>query len=163
MTIPKSCGYIAQGGGEMKRLLTQNLIEWKRSADRKPLIVQGVRQCGKTYLIKEFGLQNYKEVVYVNFEEKDEYGAIFENGLKPYRIIEDLSLMFNADVNPEDTLIFFDEIQLCGRAVTSLKYFCEDAPEYHVIAAGSLLGVALSEKTSFKRLGSFERRINIFA
>ena len=133
----------------MKRLLTESLVKWKVSADRKPLIVQGVRQCGKTYLIKEFGSQNYKHVVYVNFEEKDENKNIFENDLKPHRIIEHLSLQFGADINPEDTLIFLDEIQLCGRAVTSLKYFYEDAPEYHVIAAGSLLGVALSEKTSF--------------
>ncbi|MCL1940678.1 MAG: AAA family ATPase [Synergistaceae bacterium] len=133
----------------MKRLLMENLIEWKGRAGRKPLIVQGVRQCGKTYLIKEFGSRNYKDVVYINFEDKDEYGNIFEHDLKPRRIIEDLSLEFGSDIDPENALIFFDEIQLCGRAVTSLKYFCEDAPEYHVIAAGSLLGVALSEKTSF--------------
>ena len=133
----------------MQRLLMKDLIEWKNGSDRKPLILQGVRQSGKTYLIKEFGALHYKKVIHINFEDKDEYKAIFNNDLKPRRIIEDLKLEFSTDIDPMDTLIFFDEIQLCGRAITSLKYFYEDAPEYHVIAAGSLLGVALAEKTSF--------------
>ena len=133
----------------MQRLSKEKLTEWKNSADRKPLIVQGVRQCGKTYLINEFGSENYKNVVYINFEEKDEYRNIFDNDLNPRRIFEDISLVRGVEISPDSTLIFLDEIQLCGRAVTSLKYFFEGAPEYHVIAAGSLLGVAIAEKTSF--------------
>ncbi|MCL2099183.1 MAG: ATP-binding protein [Oscillospiraceae bacterium] len=127
----------------------ENLTEWRKDINRMPLILQGVRQCGKTYLVKEFGGLYYKNIVVVNFEDKNEYKSIFDDDLDPRRIIKRLSLEFSAEINPENTLIFFDEIQLCGRAVTSLKYFCENAPEYHIIAAGSLLGVALAEKTSF--------------
>ena len=133
----------------MKRLLMKSLIEWKEAADRMPLILQGVRQCGKTYLVKEFGKLHYENTVVVNFEDKNEYNRIFDDDLDPQRIIKRLALEFAAEINPGSTLIFFDEIQLCGRAVTSLKYFCENAPQYHIIAAGSLLGVALAEKTSF--------------
>ena len=140
----------------MKRLLMEKLIEWKHSPDRMPLVVQGVRQCGKTYLIKEFGALHYANTVVVNFEDKDEYSGIFEGDLDPRRIVRRLALEFAADIKPEGTLIFFDEIQLCGRAVTALKYFCENAPEYHVIAAGSLLGVALAEKSSFP-VGKIDR------
>jgi len=133
----------------MQRTLIADLINWKKNADKKPLIVQGVRQCGKTYLIKEFGRLHYDDVVYCNFDEGKGLDNIFEVDLNPRRIIKDLSLLHGKDIKPTTTLIIFDEIQSCGKALASLKYFCEDAPEYHIIAAGSLLGVAIPKGTSF--------------
>ena len=133
----------------MQRIMMADLIRWKDSTHRKPLILEGVRQCGKTYLVEEFGHNHFAKVINVNFEDKEEYKAIFEGDLDPRRIIRQLGLMFATEIDSKNSLIFFDEVQLCGRAVTSLKYFCENAPEYRIIAAGSLLGVALSEKTAF--------------
>jgi len=133
----------------MKRLLLQALIEWKNRENRKPLILKGVRQCGKTYLIKEFGKENYDDVAYFNFEETESLKTLFETDYDTRRIIFELGLTRGKTLLPEKTLIVFDEIQECGRAITSLKYFCENAPEYHIISAGSLLGVALSKQPSF--------------
>ena len=125
------------------------LIEWKENPKRKPLILQGVRQCGKTYLLKEFGSTCYSDVFYCKFDEDKSLADFFEQNLDPRRIIKDMSVFRGKDIKPHTTLIIFDEVQTCGKALTSLKYFNEDAPEYHIIAAGSLLGVAIPKGTSF--------------
>ena len=133
----------------MQRLLMEKLIDWKDNPDKKPLILQGVRQCGKTYLLKEFGARYYEDVFYCKFDEDKSLADFFEQNLEPRRIIKDMSVFRNKDIKPQTTLIIFDEVQSCGKALTALKYFCEDAPEYHIIAAGSLLGVAIPKGTSF--------------
>lgn len=134
----------------MKRKISQFLIKWKNNPYRKPLILQGARQVGKTYSILEFGRNNYENVAYFNFETNPSIGKTFEESLEPGYLIPILSRIANQTIVREKTLIFFDEVQLCERAITSLKYFCENAPEYHVIAAGSLLGLAVGrEKYSF--------------
>jgi predicted AAA+ superfamily ATPase len=133
----------------VQRILMRNLIEWKDNPAKKPLIVRGVRQCGKTYLLKEFGRLHYDDTAYFSFEDTPALGETFERDLHPKRIIKELSILRDRTIEPQKTLIIFDEIQLCGKALTSLKYFCENAPDYHVVCAGSLLGVALTEKTSF--------------
>jgi len=132
----------------MQRFITEKLMNWKESKDRKPLILKGARQVGKTYILKEFGKNNYENVAYFNFEHDDGLAELFLNTKNPKRIIEQLSLADGRKINPETTLIIFDEIQECPNALNSLKYFCEEASEYHVVCAGSLLGIRLS-KTSF--------------
>jgi hypothetical protein len=132
----------------MKRFITDKLINWKNSKDRKPLILKGARQVGKTYILKEFGQNNYDNVAYFNFDHDDGLAELFLNTKDPKRIIEQLSLANGKKINPGTTLIIFDEIQECPNALNSLKYFCEEANEYHVACAGSLLGIRLS-KTSF--------------
>jgi hypothetical protein len=132
----------------MKRFITGKLINWKNSKDRKPLILKGARQVGKTYILKEFGKKYYDNVAYFNFDHDDGLAELFLNTKDPKRIIEQLSLANGKKINPETTLIIFDEIQECPNALNSLKYFCEEAGEYHVVCAGSLLGIRLS-KTSF--------------
>lgn len=119
------------------------------SDTRKPLIVKGVRQCGKTWLLKEFGKNNYEDVAYFNFEGNEALQERFNQDLDVKRIIEELSILNNKIIKPEKTLIIFDEIQSCNKALTSLKYFYENAPEYHIVCAGSLLGVLLSKPLSF--------------
>lgn len=126
----------------------KKLIDWKNSKDRKPLILKGARQVGKTYILKEFGENNYDNVAYFNFDHDDGLENLFLNTKDPKRIIEQLSLVIGKKISPESTLIIFDEIQECPNALNSLKYFCEEAPSYHVVCAGSLLGIRLS-KTSF--------------
>lgn len=133
----------------MDRLLYGDLVKWKSSSDRRPLIVDGVRQCGKTYLIEEFGRNEFESLVKVNFEKTPSMRDIFKMDLDPKRILKELEIIMNKHIDPSGTLLFFDEIQACPLAITSLKYFCEDVPEYHVIAAGSLLGVMLSHAESF--------------
>jgi predicted AAA+ superfamily ATPase len=133
----------------MQRLLMNDLLKWKENPRKKPLILQGIRQCGKTYLLKEFGNAYYNDVFYCKFDEDKGLADFFEQDLEPRRIIKDLSLSRGKDILPHDTLIIFDEIQSCGKALTALKYFCENAPEYHLVAAGSLLGVAIPKGTSF--------------
>ena len=133
----------------MQRILMESLKKWKDDAEKKPLIIRGVRQSGKTYLINEFGRLCYDDMAYFNFEDVPALNEKFERDLIPKRIIKELSILRNKTIEPGKTLIVFDEIQLCGKALTSLKYFYENAPEYHIICAGSLLGVALAEKTSF--------------
>ncbi|HCC07782.1 MAG TPA: ATPase [Clostridiales bacterium] len=134
----------------MKRKIIDELIKWKEDKNRKPLIVHGARQVGKTYVIREFGKGHYKNIIYVNFEIDLELAKDFTDNISPEFIVNRMELYFGETIKKGETLIFFDEIQACGRALTSLKYFCEDAPEYHVIAAGSLLGVAINkEKYSF--------------
>ena len=133
----------------MERLLMQDLIAWKNNPDKKPLVMQGVRQCGKTFLIEEFAKQHYTDVAYYRFDKDAKIKTFFEQDLDPKRIIKDLELARGKTIKPNQTLLVFDEIQKCGKAVTSLKYFYEDAPEYHIISAGSLLGVAVKKGTSF--------------
>ena len=128
----------------MKRNITESLKEWKKSPFRKPLIIYGARQIGKTYSVLDFGKQEYANVLYCNFEDNAELAAIFEQNLNPERIIRSLSAMFSVQISRGNTLIFFDEIQACERALTSLKYFNETANDYHIIAAGSLLGLAVN-------------------
>lgn len=133
----------------MERLLISQLLKWKDSHGRKPLILEGARQVGKTWLLKEFGRKYFKDVCYINFEQSDVLEEIFAGDLSPQRIIEQLSIYNGKMIIPEETLIIFDEVQEMPRALTSLKYFCEEAPEYAICCAGSLLGIALHEGTSF--------------
>lgn len=131
----------------MDRLIQEKLLEWKRSKNRKPLILRGVRQCGKTYTLRKFG-ESYRNTAYFNFEGNSDLISIFEKDLDPHRILDDLRLRYRAEIT-KDTLIIFDEIQSCNAALTSMKYFCENAPEYHIACAGSLLGIMLSKPLSF--------------
>lgn len=134
----------------MYRKITGFLEAWKESGHRKPLILQGARQVGKTYSILEFGRVHYENVAYFNFETNPKLNKTFEENISPDYLIPILSHTAGISIVREKTLIVFDEIQLCERALTSLKYFCEDAPEYHIIVAGSLLGVAVNRaKFSF--------------
>lgn len=133
----------------MERKLIDKLIEWKNSENRKPLILKGVRQCGKTYLLKDFGKRCYDSCAYFNFEENEALKTVFEKDYDVSRIIFELELFWGKSIVPGKTLLIFDEIQECGRAITAMKYFCESAPEYHVVCAGSLLGIALQTKLSF--------------
>lgn len=133
----------------MRRDLKSKLIAWKNSPDRKPLIIKGVRQSGKTYLLKEFGETQYEDVAYFNFEGNASLQARFDEDLEVGRIITELGILRNKAIKPNQTLIIFDEIQFCNKALTSLKYFCENAPDYHIACAGSLLGIALSRPLSF--------------
>lgn len=125
----------------VQRKYTDDLVKWKDKKNRKPLLLFGARQVGKTYLIKEFGNKYFKNIIEVNFEKNVILCESFKNDLEPKEIIKLLENYFEVKINKDDTLIFFDEIQKCPAALTSLKYFCEDAPEYYVIGAGSLLGV----------------------
>lgn len=133
----------------MKRDAISDLIHWKNSEDRKPLVMRGARQVGKTWLMQEFGKNYYHSVVYFNFDEEDALKSIFETNKNPQRIIELLSLIAGEKIHPGETLILFDEIQECPEALNSLKYFKEKANEYHVIAAGSLLGTLLAQPKSY--------------
>lgn len=127
----------------MKRLVMQRLLAWKKNASRKPLLIKGVRQVGKTYILKEFGQVHFGKVHYVNFEKSSKASAIFEKDLDPKRIINELSFFLQEQINISEDLVIFDEIQACPRALTSLKYFEEDMGELAVCAAGSLLGIYL--------------------
>ena len=133
----------------LKRNAIQSLVNWKHSEDRKPMVLKGARQVGKTWLMKEFGKNYYNGCFYFNFDEEDELKSIFETNKNPHRIIELLSMIAGEKIVPEETLIIFDEIQECPDALNSLKYFKEKANEYHVIAAGSLLGTLLSKPKSY--------------
>ena len=135
----------------MERKIVKKLLKWKdMKLDRMPLLLYGARQVGKSYILKEFGNEYYKNKVVLDFEKDAKLKTFFENDLSPDKIIKLIEGYFNVQIVPEDTLVIFDEIQACERALTSLKYFAEDAPEYHVIGAGSLLGVAINrEKFSF--------------
>lgn len=127
----------------------QQLLSWKNSEERKPLIIKGARQVGKTWLMQEFGKRHYKSFVYFNFDEEDELSSIFEGNKNPERIVELLGLLCGKKILPGDTLIILDEIQECSAALNALKYFKEKANDYHVIAAGSLLGTLLAQPKSY--------------
>ena len=133
----------------LKRNAIQDLINWKSSDDRKPLVMRGARQVGKTWLMKEFGQSCYESYVYFNFDEEDGLKSIFETNKNPHRIIELLSMISGEKILPGETLIIFDEIQECPEALNTLKYFKEKANDYHVIAAGSLLGTLLAKPKSY--------------
>lgn len=131
----------------MERNMMQELVLWKEQRkNRMPLLLHGVRQVGKTFILREFGDRYFKNTIYVNFERMKIVAGYFEGELGPERIIRFLEEYFDQKVVPDETLLIFDEIQECERALTSLKYFCEEAPEYHIAAAGSLLGVAVNRK-----------------
>ena len=133
----------------MKRLAIETLIKWKERPGHKPLIIQGARQVGKTWLIKEFGLANYQNTAYISFENNERMMNLFSGDLNTDRIMLGLETEFRQKIIPEKTLIIFDEIQVCPNALTSLKYFNENCPDYDIISAGSLLGVFLHENVSF--------------
>ena len=133
----------------MNRNAIQDLINWKSSKERKPMVLTGARQVGKTWLMKEFGRNYYNSFVYFNFDEEDELKSTFETNKNPHRIIDLLSMIAGEKILPGETLIIFDEIQECPEALNTLKYFKEKATEYHVIAAGSLLGTLLAKPKSY--------------
>lgn len=133
----------------MKRDALQQMLNWKRDPERKPLILKGARQVGKTWLMKEFGTVAYENYVYFNFDEDPSLHSIFQTNKNPVRILELLSLIAEQKIQPEKTLVIFDEIQECPEALNSLKYFREKANEYHIIAAGSLLGTLLAQPKSY--------------
>lgn len=133
----------------MKRKSLEDLSQWKDSPHRKPMILRGARQTGKTWLMKEFGKTEYKNYVYFNFDEQPELRSLFETNKNPHRLIELLSLIADLKIEPQHTLVIFDEIQECSEALNALKYFYEKANEYHIIAAESLLGTLLSSPKSY--------------
>ncbi|WP_406546569.1 ATP-binding protein [Succinimonas sp.] len=133
----------------MERFILKKLIKWKDSPCRKPLILQGVRQVGKTWILKEFGRRCYENVAYFNFEEHEEFRQFFETTKNVSRILQNLMMTSGQKIVPEKTLIIFDEAQDCPNVINSLKDFCENAPEYHIASAGSLLGTALAKPSSF--------------
>ena len=133
----------------MQRKALAQLLDWKKSPLRKPLILKGARQVGKTWLMKEFGRLNYEKAFYFSFEREEELFHIFEKNKDPLRIIDQLGTIYNDKIEPEKHLIIFDEIQECPKALNSLKYFNEEANEFHIIAAGSLLGTLLAESMSY--------------
>lgn len=134
---------------DMKRLIINQLISWKENSQRKPLILNGARQVGKTYILKVFGKLHYRNVAYVNLDSQKELAKVFEQDFNVTRIIRSLSAFLNIHIEPQHTLIVLDEVQECPAALHALKYFCEDAPEYHVVVAGSLLGISLHGNSSF--------------
>lgn len=134
---------------EIYREITRDLIRWKNSPDRRPLIVQGARQIGKTWVLKKFGENHYKYVAYFNFDADHELGDEFSRIKQPERLIERLALYSPQPISAGETLLIFDEIQECPDALNSLKYFYEEAPQYHIVAAGSLLGVAINHHKGF--------------
>ena len=133
----------------MYRIAIENLLKWKDSKRRKPLIIEGARQVGKTWLMKEFGKRCYSDTVYINFDSNSRMAGLFASDLDISRIITGLEIYTGQKIDPDNTLIIFDEVQEVPRALSSLKYFYENAPEYHIVCAGSLLGIALHEGTSF--------------
>jgi len=141
--------FSAQKNKDMQRELLQILIKWKEKGDRKPLIIRGARQVGKTWLMKEFGKTYYNNIAYVNFETALSLHHIFDSGFEVEKLIMALKIETGTDIIPGETLIILDEIQECEAAITSLKYFQENANQYHIVAAGSLLGVASNKKRSF--------------
>ena len=127
----------------------KQLYAWKSSPYRKPLLLKGVRQVGKTWVLKEFGRKYYENTAYFNFDENEEYKQFFETAKDVDRILQNLMLASNQKISPEKTLIIFDEVQDCPKVINSMKYFCENAPEYHIACAGALLGITLSKPASF--------------
>lgn len=141
----------------MYREIINDLKKWKNKSRRKPLLLTGVRQCGKTYIIDEFAKECFDSYVYVNFESSENLLAVFEYDYDVKRIVTELERHFKTKIIPGETLIFFDEIQECPRAITALKYFCENMKELHLVCAGSLLGVALKEKNISFPVGKVNR------
>ena len=145
----------------MKRKITASLVEWKDSKNRKPLIVNGARQIGKTYIINEFGNTHFSNLVYINLETNPAIREIFEGNIDPLHLIQSLESHTEQRITAGETLLFLDEIQACERALTSLKYFCEQAPQFHIVSAGSLLGVAVNRSTYSFPVGKVDE-INMY-
>ncbi|MDL2311379.1 AAA family ATPase [Bacteroidales bacterium OttesenSCG-928-B11] len=141
---------------KIQRDIISQLIKWKEADTRKPLLLKGARQVGKTWVMEEFGKTNFKYVAYFNFEKTEELAEVFKKTREVDRLLKELSLFTDNPIEPGNTLIIFDEIQACEMALNSLKYFCEDAPQYHVIAAGSLLGVAVRKKSMSVPVGKVQ-------
>ncbi len=133
----------------MYRIAMEKLLKWKQSKRRKPLIIEGARQVGKTWLMKEFGRQAYADTVYINFDSNSGMAELFASDLDTDRLIMGLELYAGRKIDPDSALLIFDEVQEVPRALSSLKYFHENAPQYHIVCAGSLLGIALHQGTSF--------------
>src|SRR3989339_1657743 len=133
----------------MYRTAIKELVDWKNREDKKPLIIKGARQVGKTWLMKELGKIEYRNSAYINFDGNERMNRLFSADMNIKRIISGLQIEANCKINPYETLIIFDEIQECPKALGSLKYFYENTPEYNIISAGSMLGVALHNGTSF--------------
>ena len=133
----------------MYRIAMEKLFKWKESKRRKPLIIEGARQVGKTWLMKEFGRQAYADTIYINFDSNSRMAELFASDLDTDRLIMGLELYIGRKINPDTALLIFDEVQEVPRALASLKYFYENAPQYHIVCAGSLLGIALHQGTSF--------------
>ena len=133
----------------MYRMAMENLLAWKQSRRRKPLIIEGARQVGKTWLMKEFGRQAYGDTVYINFDSNARMAELFASDLDTKRLVLGLELYAGRKIDPENALLIFDEVQEVPRALAALKYFCEDAPQYHIVCAGPLLGIALHRGTPF--------------
>ena len=133
----------------MDRYKMEDLKKWKNSTNRKPLIIRGARQVGKTWLMQEFGRKYYEKCAYINFDDNTRMNSLFNEDFNIEKIIQGLKIESGVNIEPENTLIILDEIQETPRALKALKYFCENAREYHVVSAGSLLGVAIHEGTSF--------------
>ena len=133
----------------MERKIINDLLKWKDSPYRKPLILKGVRQVGKTWILKEFGRRYYENTAYFNFDENEDYKQFFETTKDVSRILQNLMLASGEKILPGKTLIIFDEVQDCPKVINSMKYFCENAPEYHIACAGSLIGIALAKPSSF--------------
>ena len=144
-------------GGVMYREIYDELIKWKDSKRRKPLMVTGVRQCGKTYVLKKLGEQYFDNTCYINFESNSTYASIFDYDFDVNRIVHELELILKIKITPGKTLLIFDEIQECPKAITSLKYFCENLGELHLVCAGSLLGVALKQENISFPVGKVNR------
>ena len=130
----------------IQREIEDQFAAWRQSANRKPLLLQGARQIGKTWIMEQFGATHYDHCVKFDFDKHPEYKDAFTASKDPERILKELAIYSDAPLLPEKTLIIFDEIQECEEALNSLKYFCEDAPQYHIMAAGSLLGVAVKKR-----------------
>lgn len=137
----------------MKRKIEVDLLAWKHQPGRMPLLLNGARQVGKSYSVKAFGAKHYPSLLTINFELDEAFLSFFETSLRPRDIIKRIEQFFGVQIRPDETLLFFDEIQLCERALTSLKYFTEEAPEYHIIGAGSLLGLTLNRTKSAYPVG----------
>ena len=131
---------------DINRNIIKQMVAWKNAGFKKPLLLSGARQIGKTWAMREFGRMNYKNVAVFNFDRTEELQRVFATTKEPARLVKELSLHTPSPIIPGETLIIFDEIQECESALNSLKYFCEDAPQYHIVAAGSLLGVAVKKK-----------------
>ena len=131
---------------KIRRDIIDRLRQWKNSENRKPILLKGARQTGKTWIMQEFGKECFEYVAEFNFDKVEELASVFDKTNDVSRILKELTLYTEAPIEPGKTLLIFDEIQMCEGALNSLKYFCEDAPQYHIIAAGSLLGVAIRQK-----------------
>jgi hypothetical protein len=140
----------------MQRTLMQKLVEWKDRTSRMPLLLYGARQVGKTYLLQEFGQQYFRDIIYINFETDAALASEFSQDIDPTHLLNTLEVFFSKKIDPDSTLIILDEIQACERALTSLKYFSERTPQYHIVAAGSLLGVTVNRNQHSFPVGKVE-------